>query len=458
MYKFFSQKTTFYILASLNILIGFIIFNISSRIDFPDAKQYWLLGESILHGKFSSWYFLPTYYPETLRTPGYPLFLSICQIFSKSEFLPKCIQLLLYFISVYIVTLIIKKLNPKQICINLFLLLLLPNIQVVYYTGYISAEILNVFFIVLTMYLILCERTIINIVLLAFSCYAAFIIRPVFLLFPFIIVIYFLIKSKRNFKSSVLFLFIYLVLLIPFGTWNKLNHDYFKITTLEGGAGVAHLGFWSFKLPDGYTEKYYWGNAIVPDIINPFHYSSREKAENVIKYEKECGEIFAALNSCNTREDSLNLVKMKSINGVFPLHNSIYTIKREKMLWRKVILHIKEEPLFYFKTRLYSLFRVYFTGINLKNYYEAKTLLSKLKIIYPFLITFIFIFIGLLFISFKVLFFKTSIKYQYLFLALFWYYGFCHMLFSIQARYTIPVHLLIISFLSLTLIKREKHV
>src|ERR1035437_10721247 len=125
LYENLNQKKTFCVLFSLNLIIGLVIFKISSEVDFPDGQGYWLMGESLLHGQFSSWYSLPRYYPETLRMPGYPLFLALCQLISKYQLFAKIIQLLIYFISIYLCTIIIRRINPSFVYRNLFLIFLL---------------------------------------------------------------------------------------------------------------------------------------------------------------------------------------------------------------------------------------------------------------------------------------------------------------------------------------------
>ena len=67
--------------------------------------------------------------------------------------------------------------------------------------------------------------------------------------------------------------------------WNKINHGIFKITPIEGGAGVANFGFWQLKLPNGYTEKFYWGNSTSYDYTQPKFYSIDEQNQNARLFE-----------------------------------------------------------------------------------------------------------------------------------------------------------------------------
>lgn len=457
LYKSLNEKRVFYLLFSLNIIIGTVIFNISSGTRFPDEQGYWLLGESLLHGKFSSWYFLPKYYPETLRTPGYPLFLALCQLISKSQLFVKVLQLLIYFISVCLCILIIKRIDSSLIFRNLFLIVLTPNIQIVYFTGYISAEILTMFFLVLTMYLIFLKRSILHAVFLAFSCYSAFIIRPAFLFFPILLFIYFIFQNKKDIKFSAAFIFIYSILLIPFGLWNKFNHGVFKVTPMEGGAGVAHSGYWQLRLLDGYTENFYWGNNTMYDYFKPQFYTDAEQQKNIKIFEQEWIDLLSKINIYESKEDSLYLDYMNKNNpGIFLLHNSKYTLKREQALWGLTKQHITNDPVYYIKSRIYHFIRFYFSGVNYKNLQDSSSFSGILKVVYPFIITFAFIFTGLIFITVTAAFRKIHFFNLFAFILLFWYYGAVHLPFVTQARYSIPIHLLILSVLSVTILKTLK--
>nr|MBK9652760.1 hypothetical protein [Bacteroidota bacterium] len=405
---FLEKKIAFYFLLALNIAVSLAVFNIAKDLSFPDSKGYLLMGESILHGKFSSWHFLPKYYPETLRTPGYPAFIALLHLVSSSELLIKIVQFLLYFGCVFFCIQIIRKYYPQLIYTNVFLLLLIPNIQVVYYSGYISSEILNTFFVILSMYLFTRKRSYGQVIFLAITCYCAFIVRPSFLIFPFLMVAYSIFIAREEYKLHTTFITLFVILLIPFGVWNKVNHGIFKITPLEGGAGVMHIGFWAYKLPAGYTEPFYWGNSTGYDLTQPKFYSVSEQKENQKKYEKECTALWSKLDVYETPEDTFYLSYMKNNNpGIFPLHNSRYTIEREKLLNRVTVSNVMNEPFYTFKCKLYQIVRFYVTGINFNDWNKAESFASKLKCIYPTLITLFSIFSGLLFITF-ILF---SIKY-----------------------------------------------
>ena len=451
----FYSKKNYYFLIAINLIVGVLIFSISCKAYFPDSLGYWLMAKSMFLGKYSSWYTLDTYYPETLRTPGYPIFLAMCQLVSDSTFLPKFLQLLIYFSIVYLCIKIIEKINPNIVYKNIFLFILIPNVQIVYYTGLISAEILNTFFVILSMYLLVLKRSSINVILLAFSCYAAFIIRPSFLLFPFVMFVYLVISNKKDLLKAILFIVAYVALLIPFGMWNKMNHGIFKITTIDGAAGAMHMGYWALKLPDGYTEPFYWGHNTEYDLTRPHFYTKDQELENVKIYEKECSEIWNTAKKYESIEDSLNIVEMKKNTKIFVIHNSKYTIEREKLLMKANIRNILNDPVYIVKSKIYEFVRFYVTGINYKKLKNCNTLSDYVNTIYPTLVTLIFIFFGLIYTTVLILFKRVRFKYALCFILLFWYYGVMHLPFSIQARYTIPIHLLILSIISISILRNK---
>ena len=122
----------------LNIFSAMVAFYLGNSSEFPDWLTYWYMSEGLETGKFSSWFFLESYYPETIRTPGYPLFLLILRSISDSQLFIKVVQLLLYFATLLIAYKTLDKLSDSNIlALCVFLLLTALNIQIPYYSGLI---------------------------------------------------------------------------------------------------------------------------------------------------------------------------------------------------------------------------------------------------------------------------------------------------------------------------------
>ena len=163
------------------------------------------------------------------------------------------------------------------------------------------------------------------------------------------------------------------------------------------------------------------------------------------------------LKSDESKEDLAVLDTMNKINpGIFLLHNSKYTLDREKGLWSLTKQNIMNDPFYYFKSRIYHFIRLYVTGINYKKMEKSNTFAGKVNAIYPFAVTFVFIFLGLVFTSVCAVIRKINFTNIVAFILLFFYYGAIHVPFSIQARFSIPIHLLLLSILSVSILKTLK--
>lgn len=218
------------------------------------------------------------------------------------------------------------------------------------------------------------------------------------------------------------------------------------------------MGFWCPKLPENYTEKFYWDNTCTADYTQPDFVSSENRSENALVFEREWTEINGQLSPLIDEQESSKIALMKANNpGQFIIYSGRYTNAREKMLTARTLEHIKNEPLYYLKTRLYTFCRLWFTGINKTDWDNAKGLSSKLKILYPFLSSFAFIFLGLLFITQRILFKKISWSKFHLLYLLIFYYGLIHTPFAYQSRFTVPVHILILLLLSISVVNLIKN-
>jgi hypothetical protein len=84
------------------ILVTLAVFSFSIQRQFPDSVGYINMGLGLMEGKFSSWYFLEDFYPETLRMPGYPLFLGVLIKIFGSQISIFAIQYILLLFTYYL--------------------------------------------------------------------------------------------------------------------------------------------------------------------------------------------------------------------------------------------------------------------------------------------------------------------------------------------------------------------
>ena len=447
------------ILLIINFIVAGIIFLLSLNSTFPDQNDYLALAEGIINGKFSSYFYLDEYYPTTLRSPGYPLFLAFLLSFAKNILFIKFVQLILYFSSIILALQIIKKLSNSDLSQYIFLILSTICIQIPYYAALISSELLTIFMIILSLYFLFTKNinSIISNFLTGITFSLLVMTKPAFLLLPFLLCIAAFFK-KNDFKNYILIVVFFLVGLIPFSAWNQFNHGVFKPTTIEGMATIAHMGYWNFKLPEGYQSRFDdYQSFIVSDYTNPFTFSDEVQSNNVLAYEDEWKQINFELDKLLTESFKRDLVHMKKDPSVFITYPSNYIIKREELLTAAIITNIKKDPIYYLKTRTYNFFRVFFTGINKLNFTNNKNLFQKTQMILAFLISFSVIFCGFLYSTFFIVKNWTMISSEMLILFFYIFYtAAVHTPFSVQARYSAPIHLCLLILLSIITTHRNE--
>jgi hypothetical protein len=453
-----NNKKTFWFFLVLGALSSLATFLYANHVGFSDEGHYWSLAEGMHHGKFSAWYFLPMDTPETLRTWGYPFFLYLCQFFTSNQLFPKIVQLVIYAGSIYCILRLIKHFYAPLAYRTFFLMCLVFNNHLSFYSGVLIAECLTLFFVTLfvTLY-ILQKESYVKYILLAIICFALYQLRPIFMLFPLFLFIYVLLFNRKLIKYHFLLLTVFCFSLVPFALWNKANHGVYKVTPLEGGAGVAlQGGYWEYRLPIGFNSEYYWGIHIDNDLLQPTFLSEEKKTEEAKLYLKDWAEMEGKLHSKFTKIDSLRELyeadTAYSYRRNFRIYSSAYTLEREEMLKEKFLNYVKQNPVFYFKTRVYVFFRQWVTGINATQLAEAKSLPGYIKALYPFLVTFIFILLGLFIIIFNLLLKKLSWKKYHILFLFMGYIAFADIPFGVMSRYTVPVHLFILLLLSVILV------
>jgi len=449
---FLKSRKTFIILIVLNFIgavIMFYIFNSKVR---GDARTYFGLADGILQGTYSYWYFLDHYYPDTFRNPGYPLFLAAIRIFTHSVIVVQVIQFLFYFGAVRLLFSILDLMfRDTMIIKNIFLMFLLSSIHIVSYTTAILPEILVTFLLLLSIWIDLklpSDRWK-KYIILGFLYGFLFQVRPVVLFLPFLIAILNYIKNRQSFPlfKNVVLLSIYMITMIPYGLWNKANHGVFKITSLEGGAGVFHLGYWMFKLPD-YYEVRYWGNYCTREMIPLIDEKDREF--NIKKFNAEWDEIDSALAPLLTAADTAMIKLKPGYISLFKTYNSNYVIKREQLLKEYTLKNIKSDLFYYFKVKCYTVARLWVTGIPMRDFRPAG-LIKKLNLMYPFLITFITFITALIVIPISFFKYRPAMLPLTGILMIVLYFGIIHIPFAIQARYTIPVRFELMMMIAVSL-------
>jgi 4-amino-4-deoxy-L-arabinose transferase-like glycosyltransferase len=245
MKKFFTildSRQAFKILLILNFSVSiFVFYNFQDWL-IGNKKHYLNFADGLDHGRFSQWWFFPDYYPDASITPGYPFFLFMMEKISSNIYFIKCIQFLLYILSVYMILEISGSYQRGYVLKNIFLILLLPYIHVAIFSPAIGPEILMTF--LMTTYVYVDSRNMqaeYKYTFLGLLSGIIFLVDPLFLYFPFLVVVTNLIILKRKYPLKLGFsmLIIYMLTILPFGLWNLKHHHILSLTPIEET--------WSFK-------------------------------------------------------------------------------------------------------------------------------------------------------------------------------------------------------------------
>jgi hypothetical protein len=443
--NFLGAQRTHRLLLLLNLLVGVAVFWLFRDTISGDQATYLGLAEGMRHGQYSYWYFLDDYIPDTFRTPGYPLFLWTMQLLWNDIFFVKVVQLLMYWCAVLLVDRSLAARHaPDRLVQNVFLLLCLPNIQVVYYAALIFPETLMVFLVALSVYV---EASVPDgrrwkSPVLGSVWGLVSLTRPVFLLYPLVRLVGDALIGWGGPRSGVLkkyalVLLCYGLVLAPYGWWNAHHHGVFSVTPLEGGGGVVHTGFWHFRLPD-YTEHRYWGNHFSEEPCFPL--DAQERTRYIALYNQEWDQIDAACDGQLTAHDRVLLAEMAKHPALFPTYNTAYTLTRERMLKTLWLDHVRAEPWYYFKTRLYTAVRLFVTAPRQEDL-RTGTAWSVLRGLYPTVVTFCTFIVGGFVLGLALVRKRETMWAYYPVLLLIGYYWMIHLPMSIQARYTVPIHL-----------------
>ena len=173
--------------------------------------------------------------PEVIRTPGYPLFLTIGLFAHNVEVITIALQIILSTISCYLVFLIGKIITNENSAKFAALLFCFEPLSITY-AYYLLSETLFIFLLLLAVYqFVIFIKTAghINFITSAMSLVAAIYVRPIayFLIIFWVILI--LLKGKGFFRSTSFFLLSTLPLLGLWHVRNVIRADYIGFSAVS---------------------------------------------------------------------------------------------------------------------------------------------------------------------------------------------------------------------------------
>jgi hypothetical protein len=410
-----------------------------------DSTTYIGYFEGWAKGRYTYWYELKDYIPDTFRNPGFPFFIFVLCLLSKKIFFLQAVQFCLYcFTLILLMRIIVNYQYKTSIPLLIFTALALINPVIPLHNAIIVPETLTGFLLVFILYIrIFFSESRKKYIGLGFLFGVLFQVRPVVFFLPFLLFVIDWRVQKKSFSwlKNATMLVIYVVSMLPYGYWNYKTHGIFSVTSLEGGGGVLHLGYWSLKMP-GYTEKRYWNNSTPEGLI--VFTPHNQVAENIRTFEREWDVIDSSCAKYLTEVDRKNMAHMKSDGARFVTFNGRYTYEREKLLKQLAFKHYKEDWGYTLKVKTYTAFRLWITGLRKSDLNKQKPYETIKALIAP-VTTGLTLLLAVLLIPVAFYKRKQAMSYWLPMLITVIYWGGIHIPFAIQARYTIPARLLLIA-------------
>lgn len=443
------KRSVYIVLLVLNATVTLAMMWATRNTMLSDGWSYLGLADGIVHGEYSMWWPLAEDYPDTFRAPGYPLLISMVMMVTGGWKAMIALQLVLYIVALVLALRTVKWFDPRIQVRSVFLLLLLPMVNVPFYITQIYTEIPALAAVSAALYLSTrykrwsWGKAILVGLLFGFI----FQCRPVFLFFPFMSVVIHHVVNKRSSdtRGQLLALTVFVATLLPFGAWNLRNHGVFQVTPLEGAGGYMHFGYWCGKMP-GYTEHVYWHNFTGDELVR---FTPEDSvAAHIAAFEKEWADIKTQLAPLLTRKDSVMMSERSAMPyAAINSFNTQYTQLREKLLFQKGKEHLLGDLGYTIAYKSYTAMRLWVIGIQRGDYHAASSS-GKLKLLFATGVT------GLLFLLFiwlvplayyrRVLDWRTTWQYL-LYLG---YFTLIHLPFTIQSRYTLCVRFVMFALLA----------
>lgn len=446
------RRSTFNLLLVLNVLMVLVTLWLTRNTTLSDSWSYLSLAEGLLHGEYSMWWPLEGYYADTFRAPGYPLFIAFfIKIFGSWQ-ATKVAHFILYWVALHLTFRTIERFDPRRSTRSIFLLLLLPMMNIPFYITQLYTEIPVLAALALVLHLFLAPgRWSLGKAMVIGLCLGfIFLCKPIFLLFPFLLTAgtFLFDRSKMDFRGHGTMLGVFVLTLLPFGFWNLRHHGVFKVTPVEGGGGYMHFAYWCGKMPN-YQDHISLGNFTGDELVR---FTPEDSVPaHIAAFEQEWAGINARLEPLLTEKDSIMLASFdKMPYAVQQTYNSKYSLLREKLLVDLAIDHMVHDPWYTLAYKSYSAVRLWVIGIQRGDFKNA-SLGGKLQMLYATLST------GLVFLLALVVL-PLAYKRGYLRMRTSWpllaalvYTGVLHIPFTIQARYTVCVRFAMFALMAMAI-------
>ncbi len=441
----------------------------------PDQATYLALADGLSHGVYSVYNGILDPAPiDVMRTHGYPIFLLVLRSISKNLDLVFAAQALFHIGTLLLVLRLLRNGGHSRFRQNMFLLLMLPQFQLIHYVYQVFPETLMAFLCALLVLLFsLGFRGPARTVVIGIVAAVAFWVRPIMLLFPLFVLIGDLLLAQKGERlrlmgrnAGILVVFAGLGPLM-YGLWNFRSHGVFKPLPLSGSAVITNMGIWQMRLPGHGTLHYFqysfFGREFLPFV------SDEEAAAHYLRYQEQWARIDSVSMLAMTDQDKLYLPKMAEYKNEFYVTRSPqYTMALEDAMAKENKKMMLDEPGYFLLSRAYTAIRLWITNINypmIKIVFKPEPgvvpivgrpqgVKGWLGALVPFAITAISFGIGLSWSAVQVLRNRRRWYERRYLLYMILYGWLIYIPMSIQSRFTVPVHALAIACIALALTDR----
>lgn len=191
----------------------------------PDGHGYLLLAERIRHFDLTGY--------DGIRTPVYPALLALTNNLRLAVY----IQLLMHVVSLYLIYKIIVISTSKQLMALAGALIYAGNPPVLIYARSIQTETITSFLLVLSLYhlvsFVFLEKKYSDFLACFWGALAG-LCRPLFLFYPFFIIVLLFFVRRRPLFVNGIYLFLIIMIYVPWLTVNYLNLKQATFTSLAG--------------------------------------------------------------------------------------------------------------------------------------------------------------------------------------------------------------------------------
>lgn len=433
---------------------------------FGDEEMYLRLAESLAEGRFTWWTDLDAYVPDTLRTPGYPLFLLLAglgdprRVWLVRIVQTACIGLAVLLAGRTAASLASRAGRRPRAAANLTWLLLLPNVQFLYYAQVVAPEAILVLLLVAGVWLWETRRDRwgrwpLGLALGGLLGVATG-VRPVVLLLPPALLAWAALRRirggpRRDLAVAAIAVATFALTLVPFTVWNGTTHGRWSPLPVEGSVTHMYLGFWQFRLP-GRSSPHPW-----PITYMGHEWIAEDNPAAVDRYAAEWNAFWTDLDRASeaalTPDERCAMAEMRTATDRFPVWPAEVQAMRNATVAAALRADVRAAPLEWAATRAWTGWRLWIPNLDPGELARATTLGGRARVLYPFVVLGLtFGLLGTLVLIRAVRSGARLTRVAAVPVAVVAYAWAVHLPMPIQARYTVPVGMVAILLIAVGLL------